>query len=260
MNDVISRLFKSLSAARSAPEPRPPQVPAGVRVYAIGDIHGRLDLLERLLSLIEADARPARGKERVLIYLGDYIDRGPSSREVVDRVMAPHEMVDRVVRLRGNHEEAMLTFIADVELGRAWLDYGGIATLHSYGVRLPPDLSAQERFAAMAKGLAQALPPEHRAFYERLELSETIGDYFFVHAGINPALPIAEQDEFDLTTIRAPFLDWGRPLEKVVVHGHSIAPEPQLLPWRIGIDTGAYATGHLTALVLEGGEQRILST
>jgi serine/threonine protein phosphatase 1 len=257
---VLTRLLKNFSAERTAPEPPPPQVPKGVRVYAIGDIHGRADLLHRLLSLIEEDARGARKAETVLVYLGDYIDRGPDSREVVDRVMAPHAMADRVVRLRGNHEEAMLTFIEDVERGRGWLDYGGIATLHSYGVRLPPGLLPQERFAAMAEQLAQALPPDHLAFYQRLALSETIGDYFFVHAGINPHLPLADQDAFDLTTIRSPFLEWGRRMEKVVVHGHSITPEPQLLPWRIGIDTGAFATGHLTALVLEGGSQRVLAT
>jgi serine/threonine protein phosphatase 1 len=258
---VIGRFFKSLAARKAeAPPPAGPRVPEGQRVYAIGDIHGRADLLERLLELIAADTAKARPAETTLIYLGDYIDRGPASREVVDIARAPHPMVDRVVRLRGNHEEAMLTFIADFEMGRLWLDYGGMATLHSYGVRLAPGLSAQERFAAMASQLDQAIPPEHRDFYDRLSLSETIGDYFFVHAGINPYQPIAEQDPFEMTTIRSPFIEWGRPLEKVVVHGHTIAPEAEFRSWRIGIDTGAYATGHLTCLVLEGGGQRLITT
>jgi serine/threonine protein phosphatase 1 len=256
---VFGRLFKS-RAAEDAALPAQPRVPAGQRVYAIGDIHGRSDLLARLLGLIGEDNRRAAKAESTLIYLGDYIDRGPASREVVDIARGPHPMVDKVVRLRGNHEEAMLTFIDDFEMGRLWLDYGGMATLHSYGVRIPPGLSAQERFAAMATQLGRALPDEHREFYERLTLSETVGDYFFVHAGINPYQPIAEQDAFEMTTIRSPFLEWGRPLEKVVVHGHTITPEPEFRSWRIGIDTGAYATGHLTCLVLEGAEQRLLAT
>jgi len=256
---VFGRIFKPRAAAK-APIAAPPQVPPGQRVYAIGDIHGRADLLARLLELIAEDNRQAKPAETVLVYVGDYIDRGPFSRETVDIVRGPHPMVDRVVRLRGNHEEALLAFIEDFDQGRLWLDYGGMATLHSYGVRVPPGLSAQERFAAMARQLDQILPAEHREFYEGLPLSETIGDYFFVHAGINPHLPIAEQDPFEMTMIRSPFIDWGRPLEKVVVHGHTISPEVEFRSWRIGIDTGAFATGHLTCLVLEGTEQRLLAT
>ena len=256
---MLGRLFKSF-AAEKAPKPDAPQVPAGQRVYAIGDIHGRADLLTRLLGLIAEDRRKSEPAEVTLIYLGDYIDRGPFSREVVDIVRGPHPMADRVIRLLGNHEDAMLTFMEDDARGRMWLDYGGLATLHSYGVRIPPGLPANERFAAMSAQLNQAVPPEHRDFYERLTLSETVGDYFFVHAGINPYQRIAEQDQFEMITIRSPFLEWGRPLEKVVVHGHTIAEEPEFHSWRIGIDTGAYATGHLTCLVLEGSEQRIIST
>ena len=256
---MIGRFFKSLTAEK-APKPVAPTVPQGQRVYAIGDIHGRADLLTRLLGLIAEDRQRAEPAEVTLIYLGDYVDRGPHSREVVDIVLGPHPMADRVVRLRGNHEDAMLSFMQDEGRARMWLDYGGLATLHSYGVRIPPETPAQERFAAMANQLNQNLPSEHRSFLEGLPLSETIGDYFFVHAGINPHQSIAEQDDFEMMTIRSPFLEWGRPLEKVVVHGHTIAPEPEFHSWRIGIDTGAYATGHLTCLVLEGSEQRILAT
>jgi serine/threonine protein phosphatase 1 len=256
---MISRFFRSRAAAR-APEPVQPRIPEGQRVYAIGDIHGRVDLLKRLLGLIEADNRAALPADSTLIYLGDYIDRGAFSRQVVDVALAPHPMVDRVVRLRGNHEDAMLTFIENFAQGMPWLDYGGLATLLSYGVRIPPGMPPQQRLAAMAAQLGQALSPEHRDFYESLTLCETIGDYFFVHAGINPHQALAEQDGFEMMTIRSPFIDWGRPLEKMVVHGHTISPEPEFRSWRIGIDTGAYATGRLTCLVLEGAGQRIITT
>jgi serine/threonine protein phosphatase 1 len=258
---VIARLFKTKDRDKAAaPSPSSPSLPAGQRVYAIGDIHGRADLLKRLLKLIEDDNRRAAPARVTIVYLGDYIDRGPASREVVDIVMAPHKGADRVVWLRGNHEDALLAFIDDHQRGRLWLEYGGMATLHSYGVRIPPGVAAQERFPLMARQFAALLPSEHRAFYHGLSLSETIGDYFFVHAGVNPRQPIDAQEAYDLTTIRSPFLEWGRKLEKIVVHGHSIAPEPEFRAWRIGIDTGAYATGHLTCLALEGTSQRILAT
>ncbi len=254
---MIARLFRSRAPVI---EENPPSIPEGIRVYAIGDIHGRLDLLTRLLEMIEQDSRDAGDLQTLLVYLGDYIDRGPASRQVVDRVMAPHAMVDRVVCLRGNHEDALLAFIEDAERGRVWLDYGGMAALLSYGVRVPTNMPANERFPFMAHELERLLPVEHGEFYRTLPLSETIGDYFFVHAGVNPRLPFAEQDAYDLTTIRSPFLEWGRKLEKIVVHGHSITDEPVFRPWRIGIDTGAFASGHLTCLVLEGTERRILAT
>lgn len=257
---MLARLFSRQPTGAAAPRgPKTPAVPAGLRVYAIGDIHGRADLLTRLMEMIEADNRALPKAEVVLVFLGDYIDRGPGSREVVSLVKGPHPMADRIVRLRGNHEEALLGFIEAPEEWRAWLDYGGMATLLSYGVRIAPAMPAQERLASMAKQLAQGAA-EHRSFYESLTLSETIGDYFFVHAGVDPETRLADQKASDLTTIREPFLDWGRPLEKVVVHGHSIAHSVEFRGWRIGIDTGAYATGHLTCLVLEGSQTRILAT
>lgn len=241
--------------------PAAPSVLAGMRVYAVGDIHGRADLLRRLLHLIEADNALQDEAEVTLIFLGDYIDRGPNSPEVLDLLRGPHRFADRVLCLRGNHEDALLNFIDDPIKGRIWLDWGGMATLVSYGVRPPAaDLPLEERLRSMAEQLDRLLPDAHRAFLKSLPLQEIVGDYLFVHAGVNPKVPLGEQDAFDLTTIRSPFLEWGQPLEKVVVHGHSISIAPEILPWRIGIDTGAYATGRLTALVLEGHEQRILAT
>lgn len=242
------------------PSSAAPAVPEGLRVYAIGDIHGRADLLNRLLGLIEADNAALAKAKVVLVYLGDYIDRGPHSREVVDRILGDHPFADEVIRLRGNHEDALLTFIEDPARGRVWFEWGGMATLLSYGVRVPSDMPPADRPGFMATELHRLLPPEHRTLYHTMPLSETIGDYLFVHAGVNPQVPLDQQDAFDLTTIRSPFLEWGKPLDKMVVHGHTISEAPEFRPWRIGIDTGAYATGRLTALALEGTSQRIVAT
>lgn len=257
---MIGKFFASPGPETPAPIVVAPRVPDGVRVYAIGDIHGRADLLRRLLDMIDSDAGAQKARETVLVFVGDYIDRGPDSRDTIDMVIGPHRFADRVVTLRGNHEDAMFSFVRDPNQGRFWIDYGGIPTMLSYGVRLDPRLEPEERLQAMSDALARQLPDRHFRFFEALTLSETIGDYFFVHAGIDPRIPIARQSPFDLITIRQPFLEWGQPLEKVVVHGHSIAPLPEFRPWRIGIDTGAFHTGRLTCLVLEGDQQRIIAT
>lgn len=256
---MFSRFFKAKGQEAAAAAPAP-AVPAGLRVYAIGDIHGRADLLNRLLDLIEADNAAQEKAKVVVIYLGDYIDRGPHSRQVVDRILDEHAFADEVIRLRGNHEDALLNFIDDPARGRVWFDWGGMATLLSYGVRVPSDMPPADRPDFMAKELNRLLPAPHRELYLTMPLSETIGDYLFVHAGVNPQVPLDRQDAFDLTTIRSPFLEWGKRLDKMVVHGHSISESPEFHSWRIGIDTGAYATGRLTALVLEGASQRIVAT
>ena len=257
---MFGRLFKTKGPV-SAPAPVVAAVPAGIRVYAVGDIHGRADLLRKLLGLIEADNARQAPAEVWLIFLGDYVDRGPASREVIDILMQHPPFADKVIRLRGNHEDAMLNFLEDPARGRIWLDWGGMATLMSYGVRVPSDMPPDKRFDHMSRRLRELLPAEHKDFLEGMPFEETVGDYLFVHAGVNPQVPLDRQDPFDLTTIRSPFLEWGRPLGKMVVHGHTISTEgPEFLSWRIGIDTGAYATGRLTALVLEGEDRRIVTT
>ncbi len=259
---MFGSLFKTKTPASAAvPAPAPAAVPQGLRVYAVGDIHGRADLLRRLLGLIEADNARQPRAEVWLIFLGDYIDRGPASRDVIDILMEHPSFADKVVRLRGNHEDALLTFLDDPSHGRLWLEWGGMATMTSYGVRVPADLPADQRFEHLSRRLGELLPAGHRAFLAALPLTQTLGDYMFVHAGVDPRAPLDQQDPFDLTTIRSPFLDWGERLDRVVVHGHTISAEgPVFLPWRIGIDTGAYATGRLTALVLEGQDRRIVTT
>lgn len=228
-------------------------LPDGLRLYAVGDIHGRSDLLRRLLNRIEADAAEKGPAEVRLMFLGDYLDRGPDSPGVLDLLMQPRAWA-RTTCLRGNHEDALLSFVRDPVEARFWLDWGGLATLRAYGVDISADLHS------MSRQLDGLLPDRHRAFLQSMPVRETLGDYLFVHAGVDPALPFDRQDEFTLTTIREPFLGWGKRLEKIVVHGHTISAEPELLSWRIGIDTGAYSSGRLTALGLEGDRRWILNT
>lgn len=262
MLTVLQRRFSERSALgglrRLPAEPAKPRIPIGFRVYAIGDIHGRDDLLAQLHDRIAADMRTAPEAFRVLVYLGDYIDRGPESRKVIDRVLSFRPERTERVFLKGNHEAAMLSFLKGDFAGlRDWMTYGGQATLHSYGIT--PDLQAAsnpKRLAALHQALWNAMPDQHRHFYGALLPSFAIGDYLFVHAGVNPAQPLEQQTEGDLLWIREPFLHWRRYLGKMVVHGHTIAHTPEERPHRIGIDTGAYATGRLTAVALSG-EQRI---
>lgn len=232
-----------------------------MRLYAIGDVHGRLDLLRALEAQIAADAASAPATtDRFLVYVGDYVDRGFESRQVIEHlVLEPLEGFNRVCLL-GNHDAWLLGFLTGEPVGPAWLQHGGDATLLSYGVQV--DLRADEatRLETARARLAERLPAEHREFLEGLELGFTMGDYFFCHAGIRPGVPLDEQSEQDLIWIREPFLSWTGSAGKVVVHGHTVEEQPVVLANRIGIDTGACWTGRLTCLVLEEGERRFLST
>lgn len=239
-----------------------PKVPAGNRVYAIGDVHGRLDLLQRLLGLIREDAAPAKAARKTLVYLGDYIDRGPESKGVIDLLLSRpmREAGFEEIPLMGNHEDILLQFLADVRCGPHWFAYGGMETLDSYGVRPPRLLAAEEDLVRAQRELAGKIPPAHLEFLRRMKLSHEEGDYLFVHAGLRPGVALAEQIGQDLMWIRDEFLQSDADFGKLVVHGHTIAETPQVRANRIGIDTGAYATGVLTALVLEDGERRFLQT
>lgn len=226
----------------------------GRLVYAVGDIHGRLDLLDLLLEAVVADMEAMKPPDRpILVFLGDYVDRGADSAGVVTRILQVAATEAFEVRaLKGNHEEALLQFLSDPTFGQTWTDYGGAATLASYGVtppltRLDPAAWEQARAAFDA-----ALPATHRRFYETLELTVEVGDFLFVHAGVRPGVPIAEQSERDLLWIRGEFLNSDSPFGKMVVHGHTPTEEPQIMTNRMGLDTGAYATGVLTAARLTG--------
>lgn len=253
-------MMRHLFRARAAATRPPPRAPEGSRVYAIGDIHGCAGLLRRLHEAVRADAESAVGLRKVVVYLGDYIDRGLESRQVIDMLTRePLEGFERVY-LMGNHDLWMLEFLDDPAAGPGWLFNGGNATLLSYGVGQGEALGAPARLAALQAQLRAALPAAHRDFLAALRPMHVEGDYLFVHAGVRPGVPLDAQSNDDLFWIRDPFLDSDADFGKVVVHGHTIAEAPEILPNRIGIDTGAFATGRLTCLVLEGTQQRFLQT
>ncbi len=253
---MISSLFKRRPRTAS---PAAPETPSGVVVWAIGDIHGRLDLLRPLVEAIMADADAAAADRKVVIFLGDYVDRGPDSCGVV-RYLAGLP-ADRGIEwrfLKGNHEEAMLDFLANPGAGARWCEYGGDAALKSYGLR-PPDLRhRKEAWARVAADLDHALPARERTFLEELELSITVGDYFFAHAGARPGQPLEQQSAHDLMWIRNSFLDSEVGFDKVVVHGHTPTREVHVDSRRIGVDTKAYASGVLSAVRLAGRTRVLL--
>ena len=232
-----------------------------MRVYAIGDVHGRADLLRQLEEQIEADAAAQTDRcSNLLVFLGDYVDRGFDSRQVLEHLAGPPpDGFDRVLLL-GNHDLWFRTFLAGEPVGESWLRFGGDATLLSYGVPLAFDQPEEARLAAAQAVLASKIPDSHRELLGSLELMLSIGDYLFVHAGIRPGVPLDKQVEHDVVWIREPFLSWGGECGKIIVHGHTVEDEPVLRRNRIGIDTGACFNGNLTCLVLEGDSRRFIAT
>jgi serine/threonine protein phosphatase 1 len=228
-------------------------------VYAVGDIHGRLDLFDILIEAVRADLE-ACAKPGVLIPLGDYLDRGPDCRGVVERLISLAQASwIKTVPLRGNHEQLLLDFLEHPESGRNWMTLGGAATLASYGV-LPPRRNADGKdWIEVRNRLASALPRSHYRLLSTLPYCVSAGDYFFVHAGVRPDRPLNAQRQRDMLWIRDSFLrepDLG--FDKVIVHGHSTSTEPMIERARIGIDTGAYATGVLTCLRLDGSSRALI--
>lgn len=264
MKKLVERILGPSDGSRSKPG-RPeavdyvePSLPGGRRLYCIGDIHGRLDLLDELHEMIRTDA-DGFGGSKGIVYLGDYIDRGAQSKQVLDLLIEqPMDGFD-VVHLLGNHEQAMVDFLAQPRSAAAWLNFGGQVTLLSYGVGLGrPQMLRQ--LDILRDELEAKLPPSHLEFIASCQLMHAEGSYCFAHAGIRPGIPPEEQVAEDLLWIREEFTRSHVDHGCIVVHGHSISEEVELLPNRIGIDTGAFYTGMLTALVLEGSEQRLLQT
>lgn len=231
-------------------------LPDGLRIYAIGDIHGRADLLRAVLLRIVADIRDAPTRFPMIVFLGDYIDRGPQSAEVVDLLLAARRQVPTVC-LSGNHELYALRFLRDPGTGPSWFELGGQETLASYRVSMPRQLT-NRALEDLSQAFAAAIPDEHFRLLATLGLTANFGDYLFVHAGIQPHLPVAEQGQSILTLIREPFLEHGEDFGRIVVHGHTPVTAPDIRSNRINIDTGAYITGRLTCLVLENERRRIL--
>ena len=234
-------------------------LPPGQRVYAIGDLHGRLDKL-RAMEVVVANHHATSPAVDVatVIFLGDYIDRGPESRGVVEHLLGRRFAGLPARCLLGNHEAAMLEFLDDPAIGPAWLSYGGIATLASYGVSMPVG-PVEGRMEHLRQNLIAAVPRAQVEFMRALERWIALGGYLFVHAGVRPGRALERQSRSDLLEIREPFLRHGRALPWRVVHGHTVTDAPELRPHRIGVDTGAYASGRLSCAVIEG-EKVVLLT
>lgn len=256
--------LKKLGLGRKAPDAEPvdfnPTLPEGERVYAIGDIHGRLDLLNDLLTQIDRDDA-ARGPARTtLVLLGDLVDRGRYSASVVERAIRLQAASDRFHVIKGNHEEVMLAAHSGDEAAmRLFLRIGGIQTLESYGVGLD-DLPEGRELETVIQRMQAAIPREHIDYLTGMADRVAMGDYLFVHAGIRPGVPLTDQDPVEQRWIRDSFLENTTHHGAMIVHGHTITREPVLRPNRMGIDTGAYYSGILTALGLEGTEHWLLQT
>ena len=238
---------------------RGPAGPKGYRAYAVGDIHGRVDLLEHLLAKIHADLQHHPARKTLLVFVGDLVDRGPSSAQVIERLRCYRRDGVQPVFLLGNHEEVLLRIVAgDSSVVESWLKFGGLQCLQSYGVTLA---RIRGRSAEEVVELVQAtVPKEHVEFLESFVDSCRFGDYLFVHAGIRPGIDVDQQSQAYLRWIRDPFLFDESDHGFVVVHGHTITDEVEERPNRIGIDTGAYRSGVLTALAVEGNERWFIDT
>jgi len=233
-----------------------PRVPDTARLYVIGDVHGRNDLLANCLAKIDEDLETRPHDAATHIFLGDYIDRGAQSRSVIDLLIERTRNYSCIF-LKGNHEQYLWSFLFDPSVFREWRNLGAWDTLRSYGIGALSTTEAQD-YEALAHRFSLTMPATHLAFFRDLELCFTLGDYFFVHAGIRPGIPLHLQNERDLLSIREEFLSWPGSFEKVIVHGHTPVPRPDLRANRINIDTGAYFSGQLTCLVLERDRQLLL--
>ena len=236
-----------------------PAVPDGVVVWAVGDVHGCLALLQALVEAILADAAATAASRKIVVFLGDYVDRGPDSRGVLRFLSGLTRNTAVEWRfLKGNHEAALLDFIADPSTGPRWCEYGGDATLGSYGLKPPQMLHSSPAWAGVSADFAHRVSEDEREFLESLETRFEIGDYFFAHAGARPGVSLDRQSSKDLLWIRGSFIESGVPFEKIVVHGHTPVEQVYADHRRIGIDTKAYESGVLTALRLQAGDREVL--
>jgi serine/threonine protein phosphatase 1 len=255
---MLRKLFKTISPKSEALPIR--AFPAGSRGYAIGDIHGRLDLLEQLVERIAADDAARGPADTTLIFLGDLVDRGPESAQVVEylRQLEQRRAPGSTRFLLGNHEEVFLAALEDEKALRFFTRIGGKETILSYGIT--PERYNELDYPELLEALQAQVPAEHVAFVSRFEDLILMGDYAFVHAGIRPSEPLERQRVKDLRWIREEFLAHSGPLEKLIVHGHTIAEDVEVTPHRIGLDTGAYASGKLTAMGFEGDQRWVIDT
>jgi serine/threonine protein phosphatase 1 len=252
-------IWKRLSRGLGAAEAPSPRGKPGYRAYAVGDIHGRLDLLDALLACIEQDMATRPPKRTFIIFLGDLIDRGPDSAGVVERLRTYRPAGASPIFLGGNHEEVLLRILAgERKILPHWLKFGGAECARSYGLE-PERLRRMPEEAAIA-AVRRQVPDTHRTFLDSFADTFRFGDYLFVHAGIRPGVGIDQQARMDLRWIREPFLSDNKEHGWIVVHGHTIVPEVEERRNRIAIDTGAYVSGVLTALGIEDGQRWVLAT
>jgi len=241
-----------------ASERAPPQGAPGKRLYAIGDVHGRLDLLDDLLGQIERHAAGTPPESRFVVLLGDLIDRGPDSRGVIERLRGKAPIEAKFVFVKGNHEDMLVRAIkGDPSRLPEWLAHGGVQCAQSYGVEVGGLVGASPD--SIAHALELRIPQSHVAFMDSFVDSARFGDYLLVHAGVRPGVPLDHQDPGDLRWIRTEFLASPADHGAVIVHGHSIMADVEDMPNRIGVDTGAYRTGKLTALWIDGPDRGFLS-
>lgn len=233
-----------------------PRLPEGIRIYAFGDIHGRADLLKKMFTVIDADLERNPVSRPIEVFLGDYVDRGPNSAQTLD-LLLERSLYRETVFIKGNHESFLLEVLRDPTKLEDWRKFGGLQTLMSYGIQpsLNPDATEQ---ADLISELIEVMPGDHLRFLQELKPSFLCGDFFFVHAGVRPGIPLKEQQEADLLWIRNEFLDSEEYFGKFIVHGHTPVREPDIRPNRINIDTGAYATGNLTLLTIQGSSMLAL--
>lgn len=229
--------------------------PPGMRLYAIGDVHGRFDLLVGMHARIEAELERERPEDFRIVHVGDYVDRGPQSREVID-FLVERSRDPRIIALAGNHDVGLVDFLAEPDRHGLFATHGGRETAQSYGVTA--DFSSETGARAASNALLAVMPRGHVAFLHALPRSVAFGDFLFCHAGVRPGVALDRQSPEDLIWIRRPFLDHAGLFEKVVVHGHTPSVEPEILANRVNVDTGAFASGVLTALAVDGRTKRIL--
>lgn len=230
--------------------------PERMRIYAIGDVHGRFDLLQQMHRMIAAEIMRDQPDDWRVIHLGDYVDRGPQSAQALDCLAKLTVRDPRYIALMGNHDEGMLDFLDDPTSSQIFLEFGGRETATSYGVAL--NASSRHALLESHRELLSVIPEKHIGLLRSLQRSVAFGDYFFCHAGVRPGIALDAQDPHDLIWIRREFLNHTGLFDKVIVHGHTPHHEPEWHPNRINLDTMAFATGRLTALVMEGREKRFL--
>ncbi len=256
--DLFQRWARPNSPQSPTPSRRRRREP-GRRVYAVGDIHGRLDLLVTLEGLIRRDLAGAPPAHSCLVFLGDYVDRGPASREVIDHLLERPPLCNEQVFLRGNHEQVLLDVLSSANRLEEWVSFGGMETLASYGIKPRLSLGA-EAAADVQREFAARFPAPHLAFLNATRLTFETPNHFFVHAGIDPRRSLEQQRPSDLMWIREPFLASTKQYPKIIVHGHTPVRRAEIHPNRINIDTGAFVTGRLTCAVIDDTACRFLHT